>query len=153
MTSCFRLLSLIMLLACFGFKTLDSEIQDQELLDIVIASKPQLNFSVKEIPKNVKKAYKKKYHLDLSLANPGSPYNKTDVVYKKEPYGMLLFSGIEKGNVGFVLFESKGIYTQSFFVYYKLRNNRVIKMESLILKGQPKSFDELRQLLVDKQYL
>jgi hypothetical protein len=141
------------LLGCFSFKTLDNQIQNKELLDIVIASKPQLNFSAKEIPKNAKKAYKQKYHSDLSLANPGSPYNKTDVVYKNEPYGMLLFSGIEKENVGFVLFESKGISTQSFFIYYKLKNKSVIQMEKLILKGQPKSFDELRQILVDKQYL
>jgi len=142
-----------MLLGCFSFRTFHNEIPDYGLVDKIIASKPQINFSVKEIPKNVKKTYKRKYYLNLNLANPGSPYNETDVVYKNEPYGRLLFSGIEKDNVGFVLYESKGIYTQSFFIYYKFKNSRVIQMEKLILKGQPKSFDELKQLLVDKEYL
>lgn len=142
-----------MLLGCLSFRTFDNGLPNYELLDKIIASKPIIKFSVKEIPKNVLKTYKRKYHLNLNLSNPGSPYNEMDVVYKNESHGMLLFFGIEKDNVGFVLYESKGVYTQSFFIYFELKNGKVTQMEDLILKGQPKSFDEVNQLLVDKKYL
>ena len=128
-------------------------INQDELLTTIVNSKPVLNFSHKEIPKNILKRYKEKYHTQLILSDPGSPYNTTDVIYKNEPFGMLLFSGLDKNNYGFILFEVKGVSSQCHFVFYKLKRKKVIEMEALILNKQPKDFKDLQAILQSKNYI
>lgn len=123
-----------------------------ELLSIVTKSNPVLRYSTKRISKQVKIAYRNKFNTILVLSNPGTAYNTTDVIYKNEPFGMLLFAGTETDNVGFLLFESKGITSQCFFVYYKLKGRKVSHMESVTLKKQPTDFEDLKRVLNEKAY-
>lgn len=141
---------LTILLACFNFKP--ALIQQDDLILSVVNSNPSLNYSSKNISKNVLKIYKKKYHNKLVLTDPGSSYNTSDVVYKREPVGMLLFSGHEKNNTGFILFENRGISSQCNFVYYKMKRRKVVEMKMVILKKQPKDFTELKTLIQESSY-
>ena len=128
-------------------------IGDKELLQEIVESQPTLTFSVNGISKKVKTKYKERFNIPLNLANPGSDYNKTDVAYKNEPIGMLLFSGTTTNNLGFILFEVKGITSQCYFTYYRIKRKNVIQMENLILKKQPSSFEDLKQLIFSKEFL
>ncbi|MCX8020821.1 MAG: hypothetical protein N2747_10040 [Chitinophagaceae bacterium] len=139
-------------LGCINSRT-TQRIEDKELLQEIIESQPKLNFSVNKIPKKVKAKFKEKFNVPLNLSNPGSDYNKTDVVYKNEPIGMLLFSGKAANNLGFILFEVKGVTSQCYFTYYRIKRNNVMQMESLILKKQPGSFEDLKQLIINKEFL
>jgi len=127
-------------------------IGSKELLQRVIESHPVLSHSTKEISKKVKKQYKKTFNTALNLSNLGVDYNKTDVVYKDEPYGMLLFLGTDIGNVGFFLFEAKGVASQCYFIYYVLEGRSVRQMKRVILEKQPHDFEELKQIIINNEY-
>jgi len=124
-----------------------------DLLKQIVEMQPTLNFSAKNISKRLKTEYIEKFNVPLNLSDSGSYYNKTDVLYKDEPNGMLLFSGAGVNNVGFILFENKGITSQCNFLYYRTKKRKVIQMESLILKKQPHNFEELRHLIMNKEFL
>ncbi|HRG24733.1 MAG TPA: hypothetical protein PLL23_10080 [Chitinophagaceae bacterium] len=125
--------------------------QDDLILN-VINSKPSLNYSSKNISNRILRVYEKIYHIKLVLSDPGSSYNISDVVYKKEPIGMLLFSGHEKNKNGFILFETRGVSSQCNFVYYKMKRLKVVEMKMVILKKQPKDFTELKNLVLESSY-
>lgn len=148
-------LQYILLIIILGRCASSQEIQhvgEKELLQRVVESHPVLSYSMEEIPKRIKLKYKEKFNTVLDLSNPGSSYNKTDVIYKGEPFGMLLFSGMGINNVGFFLFETKGITSQCHLVYYGLNGKNVTQMESVVLKRQPQGFEDLKQVLIDKEY-
>lgn len=139
-------------LGCANPRTIQ-HIENKEMLQKIVESQPTLSFSVKEIPKKVKTKYKEKFNVHLNLSDPGSYYNKTDVVYQNEPIGMLLFSGKAANNIGFIVFEVKGITSQCYFTYYSFKGSKILQIENLILKSQPNSFEDLKQLILNRDYL
>ncbi len=148
----FKPLFLIISLGCIN--TLSAQGNEKnELLQEIISSQPTLSFSVKAIPKKVKKKYKETFNVTLNLSNPGANYNTTDVVYENEPIGMLLFLGTTSDNLGFFLYEIRGVTSQCRAVYYRTNRSRVTQMKSVILKKQPKNFEEMKQIIIDKEFL
>lgn len=127
-------------------------VEREDVLQKILESNPTINYKAKLIPKNIRKEYKNRFKHKLILSDPGSPYDMTDVIYKNEPMSMLIFSGLEARNVGFLLYESQGVATQCYFVFYKLFRNKVIFMEIVILKGQPKTFEDLKKILIQREY-
>ena len=126
--------------------------EQDDLILHVINSNPSINHSFKKISNKILRVYEKNYHIKLVLADPGSSYNTNDVVYKKEPIGMLLFSGHEENKNGFILFETRGISSQCNFVYYKMKQRKVAEMKMVILKKQPKDCSELKTLVQEGSY-
>lgn len=126
---------------------------DYELLKDIISPNPFVHYSVKHIPKAVKKAYKRKYRFALELAEPGAEYNTTDVVYEGEPSGRLIFLGVTAHHSGFVLYEIRGVKTQCQMLYYRMKGRVVVEMNSLILERVPSDHRDLVKIINEKAYL
>ncbi len=122
------------------------------MLQKVLESNPNISYLSKDVSKKIKSKYQKKFNTSLNLSNPGESYNKTDIIYPDEPSGMLLFLGTEAKNIGFLLFEIKGMTSQCFLLFYKFRGKNILQMESIILKRQPVDFKDLKQLIIDGDY-
>jgi hypothetical protein len=142
------LIALIVAIAgCASLSQSRSEPQPRELTAIekdFIANDYELIYRIKELPKPIATLFLQQ---PPAMANPGEPYNETDVFDPALPFTQLSWAGISKGIV-FLFYKQGGFIPHQKIVIFKLKQDQIIQSAAFITRFDISDIVSLKKFLL-----